>query len=144
MYEIILGESAWLAIRFSCVEIYPKEAFGWLLGRNENNIWIIDTVAVPQLIDTRGKDLVISHDISDQTWEHFKEAKDLVIGDFHSHPDGASTASKADRENMIELDDGHCFLIVSTWINKKKKMSFNLSGYIHLDGKVKVAKVVKV
>ena len=133
----------WLAIRFSCVEIYPKEAFGWLLGESNRDTWTIHTVAVPQIIEQRGKDLVVSHDNSDHTWRHFKDSEDLLIGDFHSHPDGLSIASKADKENMTEMYDGYCFLVIATYPNRLKKMSFKPRGYVHLDGKIRAAKVVK-
>lgn len=137
---IHIAGSALLAIRYACVEVYPKEAFGWLVGYYEGgDVWMVEAAIPTQVVHYRSHTNLVLHDDSHQAFESVLE--DHAVGDFHSHPNGSSTMSQIDREDMLEQEPDHCYIVASVYPSKRLQFGFKLSGYAVVDGKVRRAKI---
>lgn len=136
---IRLAHVAVLAIRYASIEVFPKESLGWLVGSHEGRTWRVDAAIPTQVVKSRSCWGVDYHEGS-------RQAEDLVldestIGDFHSHPNHAATASTTDRGDMMKRD-GWCFVIASIYPSRRAahNFGFRFSGYV-MDGSVRRAKI---
>lgn len=137
---IHLAPSAIIAVKYACVEVYPKEAFGWLVGYYEgNNVWNVEAAIPTQVIHYRSHAGLVTHDDSHQAFDSVLE--DHAVGDFHSHPNGSSTMSETDREDMLEQEPDLCYIVASVYPSKQKAFAFQLAGYAVLDGRIRRAEL---
>ena len=144
--RIFVPEHAELAIRYACVEVFPRESFGWLVGLYPaENTWHVQAAVPTQIVSGRSRWHVEAHDDSER-------AQDLVIddhtiGDFHSHPNGEGCApSHHDREDMLSTEpDGKCFLIAAIHPSRKHPAGFHikLGGYVVLNGRIRRATIAR-
>lgn len=137
---IHLSPAAVVAIRYACVEVYPKESFGWLVGYYEgHNVWNVEAAIPTQVVHFRSPAVLETHDRSHQAFETVLE--DYAVGDFHSHPNGSPTMSAIDKEDMLENEPDQCYVVASVYPSKSRSFTFQLAGYAVLDGRIRRAEI---
>ena len=147
MREIALAEEARKVMHFSVAESYPLEVAGILIGHDgpgyvTKTSWVIAAIPFTRY-EKRG---MWSLTIEDA--RHLEDVVHMIypdmdiVGGFHSHTRGVTTASQEDKEG-IEEDDFE--LVVSVWPGKRKPFRFVEKAYYkNLEGKIQRVHLVKL
>lgn len=144
-HSVILKKDAFLTMVLSSIEVYKKEALGYLIGYKTRELFIVEH-AIPFQTAKRGfvwakipeKRLERIKDLAERFKTHFK-----IIGDFHSHPQIGSSIglSEPSGEDITSMEKGNIYLIVAInecgeqecvrWHNTKVlSLKGSIKGYI--------------
>lgn len=98
----------------SAAEVYPNETFGFLIGDSK-----IQSAFPVQQTNRSPKRVWFFDEIGDRVSEVLD---DLIVGDFHSHPNTTAYLSKLDTSSLfadVHSADGHISLVVGIWPGKR-------------------------
>lgn len=112
MHKVIISEDVLVTMVCAAAETYNKETYGYLLGRKVKTDYYLQ-FALPHQDSFRSCVGVKIFEDSEKrlinTINFLKGYK--FIGEFHSHPNGPSSLSKADKDDMIDNGGGISVLV---------------------------------
>jgi len=143
-FSVILKKDAFLTMVLSCVEVYKKEALGYLIGYKTKNLFLVEH-AIPFQSAKRGfvwaeipeKRLERIRELAERFKTHFE-----IIGDFHSHTRLGESAGLPipSGDDIASMEKGKVYLIVAInecgdecvrWHNTEKlTLKGSLKGYV--------------
>ena len=84
---------------------YPHEACGLLLGRRVGRPMLISqVVASPNIAEEPSRRFEIDPSLRLRLQKAARAGGDVILGHYHSHPDGAARPSDTDRAGIFEAD----------------------------------------
>lgn len=98
------------------------------MGKNAGGNAIIEAVYVWGNVEIRDRGTVkVADNESEGAMDFFG---DMLIGDFHSHPEDYPTASKTDKEEMLtDYPDGSIHVICGVWPKKRGGFTYKWKAY---------------
>lgn len=151
-----LSKTAFTNMLTACLEVYKKESYGVLLGKSFNGHSIVRNSLNYQSA-RRTYDFVDLHPHREKrvinTIKYLPN--NILVGDFHSHPDFPDKLSKFDRKDLVKQPNKWVSMLFVIKDAKKKmpwrynesgkyfagtvggKFSLKLHAYKNIEGKVK-------
>ncbi len=156
-FSCILKKDAFLTMVLASVEIYKKEAIGYLIGYKTNKLFIVEH-AIPFQTAKRG---FVWAEIPEKRLERVKELAERfntyfeIIGDFHSHTQLGSSAGlpEPSGEDIASMERNKVYLILAInecgeecvkWHNTKNlTLKGSIKGYVIEIGAFRLLKEYK-
>ena len=107
MHRVIIDRNAFQVMVTSSLEVYKKEAFGYVYGERKKDDFLVHAAMPLQTAERGYEEVSRPSRMRDKRMRSLDELMGAVIGDFHSHPNygkanGPEHASPSDKRLLAE------------------------------------------
>lgn len=129
--RLFLKRDAIVDMITAAVEVYKKEAFGYLLGHKHRKKYEIADAVTFQVVKREYEYVQISERSINKLNYVLSHISDVqIIGDFHSHPDFPDHLSEWDKRAIAREGSQVAMVVLVKKTNRKKKWHFHADGSV--------------